>query len=412
MIPTRPMKPSGQEQRGTTAPPRGRRRILFILVTVVAAALLAVALAAALAHAMLRRPSQDAVDYWGLMMVARHPHQATVRWPEYPGGEMTLNEPHPHYRRPWKLPKQKPADVPWRTVVLGDSHMSGVVPSGEAAVSILDRDSSPSQVVNMSIFGWGPVDALRYLRDDLAGHEFDSVIYVFYLGNDLCDIYRHGHYQMERRADGTYEEVPTTPLPPVSTAQRFLQDLGVPLEDHTTGPERRALLFRRMWMVNPGSVEQAFFQSLYFQDQPGKLDEALGAMRDIALRMKAVCDARGSSFTIALLPGKRMVEPDRVGDLVDVAKDVFKLRTEYVEIDETIRRAMAAWDGQDGLRVVDLTPALQAAYRARPDRPLFWRADFHLNTDGHIVVADELRGLLPGHGADGGTTAAAAAPAP
>ena len=407
------MNPSSKQTHDTIAPRPRRRRIVFILVTVVAAALLAVALAAALAYAMLRRPSQEALDYWGLMMVARHPHQATVRWPEYPGGEMTLNEPHPHYRRPWRVPKEKPADVPWRVVVLGDSHMSGVVPSGEAAVSILDRDSSPSQVVNMSIFGWGPVDALRYLRDDLAGHHFDRAIYVFYLGNDLCDIYRHGHYQMERRPDGTYEEVPTTPLPPVSPVQRFLQDLGVPLENRTTGPERRALLFRRMWMVNPGSVEQAFFQSLYFQDQPGKLEEGLGAMREIALRMKEICEARGTSFTLALLPGKCTVEPDRVADLVEVAKEVFKLQPKYVEVDETIRRAMAAWDGQDGLRVVDLTPALTEAYRARPDRPLFWHTDFHLNTDGHIVVADELRRLLPPPARDdGGTTAPSATTKP
>ena len=93
------MNPSSKQTHDTIAPRPRRRRIVFILVTVVAAALLAVALAAALAYAMLRRPSQEALDYWGLMMVARHPHQATVRWPEYPGGEMTLNEPHPHYRQ-------------------------------------------------------------------------------------------------------------------------------------------------------------------------------------------------------------------------------------------------------------------------------------------------------------------------
>ena len=132
---------------------RGRPRIAFALATVAVSALIALALAYALAHAFMRKPSHEAINYWGLMMVARHPKQATVPWPEYPGGMMTLNEPDPHYRRPWRVPEEKPSDVPWRSVVLGDSHMSGVVPSAEAAVTILDRESSPSQVINMSVSG-------------------------------------------------------------------------------------------------------------------------------------------------------------------------------------------------------------------------------------------------------------------
>jgi hypothetical protein len=362
---------------------------------VLLAAALAVALAVAAAYALMLRPSEDARLYWPLSRAAQSPAEATLRWPEYPGGMMTINAPDPHYRRPWSEPARRPAEVPWRTLVLGDSHVYGLCPTGEAFTAVLDRDTSPAQVINCGVFGWGPLDALRFLRDDLKDARYERIILVFYLGNDLADLFRYGQHTVERAPDGSYRENEPKPLPRPTKLQCLMQDLGLSPEKGLPDPERRALLFRRMWLINPGAIEQEFWQSLYFQDQPAKVEEALGALENITGQMNAMARDRGATFTLVLLPTKRMVEPETVGDLGEAARRVLGLTPEFVGFDGTVRELIRKRFAKAPYEVLDLTPALQAAHAAAPGKSLFWRVDFHLNHRGHAVVAGELRKLLP-----------------
>jgi hypothetical protein len=177
--------------------------------------------------------------------------------------------------------------------------------------------------------------------------------------------------------------------------QCLMQDLRLSPEKNLPAPERRALLFRSMWLINPGCIEQAFWQGLYFQDQPAKVDEALGALDTVVHEMNALAADRGATFTLALLPTKRMVEPETVADLEAPARDVLGLTPESIAFDEAARQMILRRLAAAPFAVLDLTPALQAAHATNPDAPLYWRADFHLNHRGQSVVARELRKILP-----------------
>ncbi len=341
--------------------------------------------------AVRRKPSADAVAYWGLVLAFHSQKEQTLRWPEYPGGEFRLFEPDPHYRRPWHVPPKKAADVPWRTVFLGDSHVCGVTRNRENFTAILDRDSSPAQVINCGVFGWGPLDALRHFRTELDGYDFDQVYFVSYLGNDLSDLYRHGEWQAEKVAGGGYREVRVPPLDPPGAIQRAMQDLGFSPEDHVAGPERRALLFRRVWLDNPGCIEQSLWQALFFRDSPEKLPEAVGAFRDTMRMMNEIARKRGQRFTLVLLPTKTMVEPELANPIVESGARLIHLPPEFVHFDERVRGLLLEATRGEPYDTLDLTEPLREARRRNPGRPLYWRADFHLSLWGHRALAGFFR---------------------
>jgi hypothetical protein len=361
---------------------------------------LIVGLAASGTVVYLLRPrlTEDARRYSRFFEIRRLGKPTRLPWPEYPGGEIQLDEPCVHMRRPWSVPKEKPNDVPRRTLVLGDSHIDGVCRTRENLTAVLDAETSPSQVVNCGIFGWSPIDALRYYRDELSDQQFTDVVYVFYAGNDLSDLFRPGLWQATRNPDGTIGEIktPRPEDPPrwAKTVARWGFDPG----SRVSPSQRRALLCRKMWEVNPGCVDQVFFQALYFQDNPEQVEPGIAAAVDTVTSMQSLARQRGARFVLVLLPTKQMVEPESITDLIPKARRILRLKPELVHLDERVYQGILRGATAAGITVIGLLPDLVAAHKRRPAVPMFWRTDFHLSSFGHAAVADALRDTIAGPG--------------
>lgn len=343
---------------------------------------------------MREPPSQDTLIYSQLHALLRNQREVAVPWPEHPSGELRMYEKEIHYRRPWDVSLKKGATVPRRILILGDSHTEGYCRRREAFVSLLDAALSPTQVINCGISGWCPVDALRYYRHDLEKYQFDDVVLVCYAGNDLAEMFQPGYRQFRKKPDGGYEDFQSATPAAVPPWKIGLFGLHVLPDFALSAPERRILRGGRMWAVNPGSVDQQYEQQMFFTDNPDKMQEAEGQLTWIFSEFVRLARQRRARFSVAALPTRQMIEPEKMEDLARQARRTLKLPPESDGIGpkchEIILRAAKA----AGAPALDLKPALEAAHAAQPQVPLYWRIDFHLSAFGQKPVAGALRAFL------------------
>jgi hypothetical protein len=365
---------------------------LFAAGAVALGALAGAALFAAAIYAVQPPVTADAIAYYGLLKTVGGGKSGTVvPWPEHPGLRFVYDGPSPNYRRPWAVPDAKPAGIPRRVLMLGDSHLQGVCDTRDNMTAVLCDELSPTQVVNCGVFGWSPLDALRYYRDELKGKQFDTVVLVLYLGNDIAEMVKPGMVQLVRGADGAWREEETVATAAPSRVRLGLDRLGF---GGATAAERRALDARMFCATSPGAIDQGFLQARFFQDEPQRLPQALDALREVLSRLRDTAKQRGADFRLVLLPTKNMVEPDTIADIRALGREQLGLTSESLGLDEHLRAEAGAIGADLGIPVKDLTPALRAARQRDPSAPLYWRADFHLGYAGHRAAAQALRETL------------------
>ena len=398
--------PAAEPRDGTVRRPVPRRRtIAFACAAAGGATLLAVALMAAVVWMARPTPTPECHAYYGLLRIVRENLTGTrVDWPEHPAGGFVYNRAHPHYRRPWSVPDARPADVPRRILMLGDSHLHGVCETSENMTSLLDEALAPAQVVNCGIFGWSPFDALRYYRDELRGKRFDDVVFVLFVGNDLSEMMRPGRARLVREGDAWVErEVDEAPEPYPGHLALALWRLGLRAPDSLPPSAGRALRAKGMAVISPGSLDQGGFQAMYFQDHPEEIPVALDMLAHVLQSMRDLTVERDATFRVVLVPTKNMTEPRSVEGVRRELTRVLGVEPRNLDFDAEFHGEVRAILARLGIPWTDLAPVLRAAAeRAHASRPMFWFADFHLSTFGHAEAA---RALLPVLDPDAGRAA-------
>ncbi len=280
----------------------------------------------------------------------------TLPWPEHPDGEIVLRTNNLGFREDQDT-KPNAENGARRVLVLGDSHTDGLVNNHESFANRIEdalrtRTNTDWEVINGGVGLHGPHNYVGALERHLPLAP-DAVIVTVYTGNDFLDSARTAHL---RKA--IY-------VPPRSTEY----------EDRLRAARR----------ISNAAVSQALNQAFFL----AQFDTLIEVVERVARRQLSKlldrCRDAGATPFVLLLPTKLDVDWPRSGR-----------PSEWPELQRTLLLAEPALTlhrdlaarlmlhlRRRGSHSLDLLPALQ-----RQRTPMFWEADYHLNVDGHSVVAE------------------------
>jgi len=297
-------------------------------------------------------------------LLVRKPGYRRVRtWEEHPRGEFRLwtndlgfNEAEPTMRTP--------PDV--RIVVAGDSHTQGFVDLDESYANVLEArlraadESRSVDVLNAGVAYTGPRCYLGMLRRTLA-LELRPEVFIagLFIGNDLHDEMR--------------------------------LDLALRGETGPTAPEGYWEPLRAVSDAAQGPVAQGFNQLYRYKHFPEEAERALELVIESYERMQELCAAEGILLVALVLPTKMDVDLDDDRERISSCQRQLELTDEEMRANQLAARRFVAAMQERGILCVDPTDAM-----LRADKPSYWRSDYHLNVDGHRLVAELLNEALAG----------------
>jgi hypothetical protein len=277
-------------------------------------------------------------------------------------------EPRPHERRQNNLGLIRTEDVhelpdARRVLLLGDSHMMGVVDNADNASDVLERalrerSGDPNASVynaacgNYSLYQY--VLRARTLVDRLRP---DTIVAVIFLGNDLLELEYVGRPHLD---DALVERPAAAETSPPLAMERW-KALGRP---------------------DQGMFWQGLNQAAYLRGSPKRVRPVLAKMRRSMELLAKLAAERDAALLVALLPGYDLVFPERaaarnqaVRALVDGNPNV------------NVRAELLAALAELGIPYVDLLDRFRA-----DGRDAIYALDRHIYVEGHRHVAEALLG--------------------
>lgn len=311
----------------------------------------------------------------------------------------------------------KPAGTA-RVLVLGDSQTEGMVSNDESYSAGLERalnateseaakrEAHRVEVLNAAVSGYSPLLEYLWLRERGSALQPDVILVALYAGNDIGELLMHqedfGGFGprftlpfLEQR-DGEWQiTLPGNEGGALGRLDWLLQThvrlYAMVRRTITPSPKERpndAVLNRVIWGRFPGclqSVWQAFIAHADLAELAGgfaRLDYILEQFQIEARRL----DAR---LLVVVIPSKLETEGAEQTAGVRNAMKTLGLDYDAAAFDRAVRERMLALAEQHGIATVDLLPVLRS-WVLEHQRPLFWELDWHLNVDGHRVVAQHL----------------------
>jgi len=298
----------------------------------------------------------------------------------------------------------EPAKPPgtFRVLMLGDSFVEGAqVPLEDTVARRLEgllasrAGGRRLDVVNAGNAGFGTGQELLYLENDGRAYQPDLVVLVYFVDNDLPD---NGYAVAKAR------ELDTTRRPffvPDGQGGLVLRPGMAPPVDPLAGPR---LLLRKTATYNlienfllwgeARQQEQAQIgknRPTYLIDPPPEWDEAWWVTEQILGRVRDSAHAMGSDFVVVLAPSYFQIDEQAWRWLVPGES---RERRRYDQ--EAPNRRLAAIADRQGLRMLDLLPAIRAENAA--GARLYFPADGHWTSDGHAFAAQQIATYLEAAG--------------
>lgn len=297
------------------------------------------------------RNAYDPLAYF----VQRPNFRGTRRMREHPVGEWEVTTDSRGFRRPGEVAAVRPK---LRVLVVGDSHVEGVVPVEETLTMRLEghltelHGVGAAEVLNASRGGYALYNYLGVLERnlDLEPHVFVMVVYG---GNDFAGLLPMHLYFKGRE------------LPPAD------EDWALDLT-----------LAQRAYGA---AIAQGYHQIGYFSRAPEAAELALEGAIEVVRATDRLCNENGIRFVCAYLPPMEAVERERIAERLRPIEEMLRLSPEDIESTERLGDRFLAQLAEEGVETLDLRPALR-----RNAGALYWKQDHHLATAGHRVVADAL----------------------
>lgn len=299
-----------------------------------------------------------------LLGMEPHPHGYVARSPDlrlpfpfadHPTGGFRVVTDARGLRRDGPIPDGAP-----RILVLGDSHVDGVLDNADNLCALLEsalaRAGRNHAVLNGAVGGTTFINHLGALRR-FADLRPAWVVVVVYGGNDFLEQAR-----FERYVRGMEE--------PLDTRKVLRRVLDSPLE----GARARS-----------GFVSQELFQAVHFEANPKDEALALDAAVELLWATQRESEALGARFLAVYLPPARRVEPERTAALVEQCLELAQLPASALDVETRLAKALLSRLAAVGIAAVDLTPALAAEPGDN-----YWPSDLHLSMEGHRRAADAL----------------------
>ena len=286
-----------------------------------------------------------------------------VPWPEHPAGAWHLVTNSLGLREDHEVDPESGGP---RIVVVGDSHTNGYCDNGESYPNVIEVDlrrrcGSPAlDVVNAANGGFGPYQMLGAVEKHAALRP-DLYVVALFAGNDFLDA-RNPKAWFEGR-----EHEPGAP---------------------TEGEE-----IERAHDLSPALTTQGLQTVLFARQRPHELAQLVTAVAGLVAEMRQAAERADARLVVVVLPSALDVP-----GAVDPAL-LARVRERLALSDADLAAGARAGDalGRELERIGIEAHDLRARLVASGHR-CFWRADYHLDVDGHRVVAGALSELLGGCG--------------
>ena len=267
--------------------------------------------------------------------------------------------------------------------VIGDSYVEApYAPNSSLLTSVLSRLMA-GPVANLGMSGYGPDQELAVLRQYAISLQAKKVVWVFFEGNDLENVWRN----RELRA--------TWPEPAVqghSFAQRsFTKNALTAIRNVLAGCQPMPGYDKRYGIVKDGDRSVR----LYFGEEPTRsMPRNLAALeesRAVFAEAHRLVQSHRSQLIVAFAPIAYRVYHDIAS--FDASSEI-----RFWTLNDLPQRLEAMLHGiSPDINYLDLTPALASA--ARAGRLVYLPDDTHWTAEGHQVVAESIHQALstPGH---------------
>lgn len=299
-------------------------------------------------------------DYYMADSLAGHLHvphaKREMNWPEHPDGKVVMACNNLGFKKDVDTQTEKPDSV-YRVIVSGDSHTDGVVNNSESFPNVLEQilNDSSNQTYEFLNAGngyhgpqnyWGVLRKFQSLNPDM-------FIATIYTGNDFLD------------------------------AVRIQSDNG-----WTTVPERPANYFDKLWKVDEtysGFTGQLLNQANFFNLYPAYVDSAVQYTMHSFREIQKICNERNMRFMVLFLPTKLEVEAELDSARIAEVQGIMGFSDDELMIHREVVSMVIEELGSEGIEYVDLMQPLDEA-----TEETYWKADYHIGTNGHRVVAETL----------------------
>lgn len=307
-------------------------------------------------------------NYYLADTIAGHIHQPNFqkefKWPEHPKGIMIQKTNNMGFKKDTDTKIEKIANT-FRVLVTGDSHIDGVVYNSESYPNQLEElvnknasDSLRYEFINAGAGYYGPQNyfgALKRFKE----LKPDMFIVTIYTGNDFLDAVRieneNGRLQVPERKDDYYYD---------------------------------------LWAVDEkysGFTGQLMNQVKFFKKFPEFKITTISITQNYLTLIKEYCVENNIQLFIVLLPTKVDVEPKKDEARIKEVQEILKFTIEDIKINQALTQEMIKWLKANNLNYVDLHENWK---ENSIDEELFWKADYHLNHNGHRRIAEIIQPLI------------------
>ncbi|MFN8636843.1 MAG: SGNH/GDSL hydrolase family protein [Chloroflexota bacterium] len=306
-----------------------------------------------------------------------------------------------HGLREREIEPAKPAGL-FRVMVAGDSFVEGAqVPEQDTVSRRLESllqarlPNRPLDTVNAGNAGFGTAQELLFLQHDGVRYQPDVVVLVYFVDNDLPD---NGYrIARERKLDTTWRPF----FVPDGHGDITLRPGATPPDDRLASVRpllRRSATYNvlenfLLWN-EARAQEQAQIgknRPTYLVDPSAEWEEAWWVTERVLGRVQATTEQMGAELVVVAAPSYYQVDDDAWRWLVEGDT---RNRNRY-EADAPNRR-LAEIAQRQGLRFLDLLPAIQAAQAQSHD--LYYPDDGHWTSTGHALAARQIADYLDGAG--------------
>jgi len=295
-----------------------------------------------------------------------------------------------------ELSLPKPSGV-YRLLVIGDSFPQALQVAPEQAfpqltAALLTAQSGRSlEVVNLSMDAFGTDRELLLYALAGASLQPDAVLLTVYVGNDVQD----NSVDLEARRYGYPLQRPFFSLSAAGvlrlhtdSAAAYQGSWAFPIFPAPTvdPPDHPAVLSRE-----PYQLEYPVELGLYLPEDR-QWTAAWALTEALLLRFREQTAQAGLPFAVLLIPDRRAVhDGDWSATLAQYAPLLPALHS--ADPAAPARRLQTFLEGQ-GIPVLNLTGALSARARSRPDERLYFAQDGHFTPEGHRAAAERLSSWL------------------
>jgi len=301
-----------------------------------------------------------------------------------------------------------------RVLIVGDSQSEGIVNNDESYSAGLERALNTRgggtrrvEVLNGAVSGYSPLLEYLWLRERGRRLQPDIIVLALYVGNDIAELQMHhedfggfgprfkipfldrvdGDWQIslpgaDGGAPGRFDWLMETHLRVYALLRRTL----------SPPPSSGDASLLRVVGQCPGCL-QSMWQAFVAHADLSGLAAPFSKLDHLLRLLQNECRDLHAAVLAVIIPSKVEVEGRAVAADVQHAMDLLGLRYDAAAFDSEIRRRMIAAAARQGIPVVDLFPALQAAATQRTG-PLYWMMDWHLNVEGHRVVTEQLAPVI------------------